>query len=147
MALQPLRDIIAVIPLGDSQKVGSLFIPETAKQRTDQGVVLYRGPQCRHLRVGDHVFFSGYTGTKVTIEPQGELIFMKETDVFFYDDGEPTEAFVTHSQLIEFIDKAAGELSQRVGAGLATYDTAAIVEIAEQLKDILNRRLASGLEF
>ena len=78
MTLVMVRDKLAVIPLKDPDMIGSLYIPEKAKQRTDQGIVKYRGPDCKHIRVGHHVVFANYTGTKVSVEDEGVLYIMRE---------------------------------------------------------------------
>lgn len=72
---------VAIIPLQDPDQVGSIIIPEVAKERSDQGVVKYVGPDVEHINIGDHVFFSGYDGTQVAIEGEGVLIFLEEKSV------------------------------------------------------------------
>jgi co-chaperonin GroES (HSP10) len=47
-------------------------------ERCDQGVVKYIGLNVKTLRVGDYVFFSGYTGTLMDIEGEGRLIILPE---------------------------------------------------------------------
>lgn len=69
---------VAVVPLFDSNVYGSIIIPETAKERCDQGIVKYLGPKCELVKIGDHVIFSGYTGTTVEIEGEGILIILPE---------------------------------------------------------------------
>lgn len=85
---------IAVIPITDPDKIGHIYIPDIAKQRVDNGVVKYIGPDVQEIRIGDHVLFSGYTGTLVTIEGEGALIIMHEQDVMcrLFDDP-PTMMF------------------------------------------------------
>jgi co-chaperonin GroES (HSP10) len=66
----PIKDRLAVSPIYDSNKTASglLHIPDEAKERCDQGIVKYRGPDVSdNIQVGDHVSFSGYTGTTVRI--------------------------------------------------------------------------------
>lgn len=69
---------VAVTPLFDTLKVGSLYIPEQARERCDQGIVKYKGAACELVNVGDHVVFSGYTGSTVSIEGEGLLIILPE---------------------------------------------------------------------
>ena len=76
---------IAVIPIRDADKIGSLYIPETAKQRVDQGIVKYIGPDCQFATIGAYVSFSGYSGTLFDIadpeypdRPSETLIIMSE---------------------------------------------------------------------
>lgn len=76
-----LRDRVAVIPLKDPPKTGSLWTPDQAKWRPDQGIVKYRGHDVTEVKIGDHVIFSGYTGTKLVIDGEGELVIMQEEDI------------------------------------------------------------------
>lgn len=69
---------IAVEPLQDPDKIGSLYVPDMAKQRCDQGIVRYIGPDVKDIGVGDHVLFSGYTGQTVALEGEGVLIILPE---------------------------------------------------------------------
>ena len=52
--------------------------PSRFGERCDQGIVKYIGPKVKTVKPGDYVFFSGYTGTLVSIEGEGDLIIMKE---------------------------------------------------------------------
>ena len=79
--LIPLRDLVYIIPLEDREKVGSIYVPDQAKQRVDQGIVKYRGPDVKELRVGDHVIFSGYSGDELITETDGLLYLMREDDI------------------------------------------------------------------
>lgn len=47
-------------------------------ERCDQGVVKYVGADVSFVKIGDYVFFSGYTGTLVNIEGEGKLIILPE---------------------------------------------------------------------
>lgn len=70
------KNKVAVIPMSDPDMVGSIYVPEQAKERSDQGVVKYVGPGVENVEIGDHVFFSGYDGSQVAIEGEGILIFL-----------------------------------------------------------------------
>jgi co-chaperonin GroES (HSP10) len=72
------RKNVAVVPLFDTLKVGSLYIPEQARERCDQGIVKYVGTKCEYVKEGDHVVFSGYTGTLLSLEGEGLLIVLPE---------------------------------------------------------------------
>lgn len=70
---------IAVSPIFDPDKSpGGIYIPEQAKDRCDQGIVKYIGPEVKDIKVGDYVLFSGYTGTLVSLEDEGLLIIFRE---------------------------------------------------------------------
>lgn len=59
---------VAIIPIRDPDKIGLLYVPDIAKERTDQGIVKYIGPECKYVKIGDYVAFSGYSGTLFTIQ-------------------------------------------------------------------------------
>jgi co-chaperonin GroES (HSP10) len=104
MALRMLRNNIAVIPLEDPGSASSLILrPGTARQRPDQGIVAYRGPDCRQIRAGMHVLFSGYTGTRVVVADEGDFIIMTENDVDLILDEGPLPLF-TLQQIIKAAD-------------------------------------------
>jgi co-chaperonin GroES (HSP10) len=74
-----LGDQVAVEPIFDSDKTASglLYIPDQAKERCDQGIIKYLGPDVEDLCPGDYAIFSGYVGRLVEID--GELlIIMRE---------------------------------------------------------------------
>lgn len=114
---------IAVTPLFDDDKTaGGLYIPDIAMQKCDQGIVKYVGPEVKEVQIGDHVLFSGYTGTTARIEDEGVLIIMHEefvvcrilppeTDInglYFRDaQGEYWEA--TYEMSVELIRRAMEE--------------------------------------
>ena len=100
-----LTDRIAVIPVDDPPKIGSLWIPDQAKRRADQGVIKYRGDDVKELKVGDHVLFSAYSGTRITYQDEGHLIVMKETDVVAILGGSG-EITVTRSQVVAMYGRA-----------------------------------------
>jgi co-chaperonin GroES (HSP10) len=69
---------VAVVPLENPDKIGSLWIPEIAKERLNQGFVKYIGPDVVDSKVGDYVLFSGYSGQVVSVENEGKLIVLPE---------------------------------------------------------------------
>jgi chaperonin GroES len=85
MNLQPLDDRIVVRPSESDQTTASgLVIPDTAKEKPQQGEVLAVGPGRRadttgeviplDLKVGDKVIYSKYGGTEITIDGEDLLI-------------------------------------------------------------------------
>jgi len=109
--LSMLDDRIAVIPIEDPDMVGHIIIPDTAKRRVDQGIVKYRGDNVKELKVGDHVCFSGYTGTKITVKGEGTLIIMKEENVVALM-GEGVQLY-TLDQVDRFFSNAHNETLKR----------------------------------
>ena len=85
MKLQPLEDRIVVRP-GESEATtaSGLVIPDTAKEKPQQGEVLAAGPGRRSeqtgdiipldVKVGDTVVYSKYGGTEITIDNEDLLI-------------------------------------------------------------------------
>jgi co-chaperonin GroES (HSP10) len=84
------KNKIAIAPLFDPEKIGSIYVPDKAKERCDQGVVKYAGPDCKYLKVGDHILFGGYNGTTVQLEGEGVLIVMHEDFVVCQIESENT---------------------------------------------------------
>jgi chaperonin GroES len=84
MSLQPLEDRIVVRPAEAEEKTASgLVIPDTAKEKPQQGEVLAVGPGRRtdsgeliplDIKVGDTVVYSKYGGTEVTQDGEDVLI-------------------------------------------------------------------------
>ena len=85
MALKPLDDRIVVRPSEAEEKTASgLVIPDTAKEKPQQGEVLAVGPGRRSeqtgeiiptdVSVGDTVVYSKYGGTEITIDGEDLLI-------------------------------------------------------------------------
>src|SRR5467141_5097427 len=91
MALKPLDDRIVVRPSEAEEKTASgLVIPDTAKEKPQQGEVLAVGPGRRaensgelipsDLAAGDTVVYSKYGGTEVTIDGE-DLLILSSRDV------------------------------------------------------------------
>jgi len=91
MNLQPLEDRIVVRPNESEETTASgLVIPDTAKEKPQQGEVLAVGPGRRaentgniiplEVKVGDTVVYSKYGGTEITIEGE-DLLILSGRDV------------------------------------------------------------------
>ena len=91
MSLQPLDDRIVVRPSEAEEKTASgLVIPDTAKEKPQQGEVLAVGPGRRadntgeliplDIAVGDKVVYSKYGGTEITIAGE-DLLILTSRDV------------------------------------------------------------------
>ncbi|MGJ3237106.1 MAG: co-chaperone GroES [Anaerolineae bacterium] len=90
MNLRPLNDRVVVEPIEQETTTASgLVLPETAKEKPQQGKVLAVGPGTRDedgermpldLEVGDIVLFAKYAGTEIKIDGNKVLI-MKENDI------------------------------------------------------------------
>ena len=91
MALKPLDDRIVVKPSEAEERTASgLVIPDTAKEKPQQGSVLAVGPgrwsddEGKHfpldVKVGDTVLYSKYGGTEVTVDGE-DLLILSSRDV------------------------------------------------------------------
>jgi chaperonin GroES len=87
--LTPLADRVVVKALEETETMrGGLYIPDTAKEKPQQGEVIAVGPGRfekdkrvpMDLKVGDRVLYGKYSGTEVTIEGEQYLI-LREQDV------------------------------------------------------------------
>jgi chaperonin GroES len=90
MRFRPLHDRVVVRRLeGEEKTKGGIIIPDTAKEKPQEGEVVAVGPGARDesgnvvpidLKPGDRVLFGKWSGTEVKIDDE-ELLIMKETDV------------------------------------------------------------------
>ncbi|MBF0304843.1 MAG: co-chaperone GroES [Alphaproteobacteria bacterium] len=90
MKFRPLHDRVVVKRLeGEEKTAGGIIIPDTAKEKPQQGEILAVGPGARgedgkvtplDVKVGDRILFGKWSGTEVTIEGS-EVLIMKESDV------------------------------------------------------------------
>ena len=106
--LRVLDDRVAVLPMKDPGHKGLIIIPDNVREdrRTDQGIVYARGPNAEDVRVGDHVMFSGYTGTKVTVDGIGVMYVMKESDIIAQIEDKEPDAIMTRSMVRRMMEIA-----------------------------------------
>ena len=88
--LKPLGDRVVVRPLDPAEvKKGGIIIPDTAKERPQEGEVIAVGPgrlldsgerQVVEVKAKDKVLYGKYTGTEVTIDGT-EYLIMREGDI------------------------------------------------------------------
>jgi chaperonin GroES len=87
--VKPLADRVVIKALEESEQMrGGLYIPDTAKEKPQQGEVLAVGPGRYDdgklvpmgVKVGDKVLYGKYSGTEVTIEGE-QLLILRESDV------------------------------------------------------------------
>ena len=85
----PLADRVVIKALEESEQMrGGLYIPDTAKEKPQQGEVVAVGPGRfekgervpMEVKVGNKVLYGKYSGTEVTIDNQPVLI-LRESDV------------------------------------------------------------------
>ena len=90
MKIRPLQDRILVKRLeSDNKTKGGIIIPDTAKEKPSEGLVVAVGKgkvsdngkaMPLDVKKDDHILFSRYAGTDVTVEGE-EYLIMREDDV------------------------------------------------------------------
>lgn len=88
--LKPLADRVVVKPLEEQEvKKGGIIIPDTAKEKPQEGKVIAVGPGKLadsgeriqpEVKKGDRVLYGKYAGTEITIEGE-EYLIVKEGDI------------------------------------------------------------------
>ena len=85
----PLADRVVVRPLEETEQMrGGLYIPDTAKEKPQQGEVVAVGPGRYdegkrvplEVKVGDKILYGKYSGTEVTIDNE-QVLILRETDI------------------------------------------------------------------
>ena len=90
MHFRPMQDRVVVQRIEATEKTaGGIIIPDTAKEKPQEGEVIAVGPGARNeqgqlvtldVKPGDRVLFGKWTGTEVKIEGR-DLLIMKESDL------------------------------------------------------------------
>ena len=90
MHFRPLHDRVVVRRIeADEKTAGGIIIPDTAKEKPQEGEIIAVGPGARDkegklipidLKAGDRVLFGKWSGTEVKLEGE-ELLIMKESDI------------------------------------------------------------------
>ncbi|WP_284283686.1 co-chaperone GroES [Mesorhizobium amorphae] len=90
MTFRPLHDRILVRRIEAEEKTtGGIIIPDTAKEKPQEGEVLAVGPGSRDdsgklteldVRIGDRILFGKWSGTEIKLDGE-DLLIMKESDV------------------------------------------------------------------
>ncbi|MBH0236797.1 co-chaperone GroES [Methylobrevis albus] len=90
MTFRPLHDRVVVRRIeAEAKTAGGIIIPDTAKEKPQQGEVVAVGPGARNdkgeivplgVAAGDRILFGKWSGTEVKIDGE-ELLIMKESDI------------------------------------------------------------------
>ena len=89
MNIKPLGDRVLIRPLdAQEEKVGSIYIPDTAKEKPQEGIIEAIGPGrtedgkliAPEVKVGDKVLYGKYSGTEIKKDGQ-EYLIVRESDV------------------------------------------------------------------
>jgi chaperonin GroES len=100
MGFRPLHDRVLVRRIEAEEKsAGGIIIPDTAKEKPQQGEVLAVGPGARDedgkhitpdVKAGDRIVFGKWSGTEIKIDGE-DLLVMKESDIFGVVDGDSAQ--------------------------------------------------------
>ena len=90
MAFRPLGDRVLIKRVEEEAKTkGGIIIPDTAKEKPQEGEVIAVGPGARDdagkridpdVKVGDRILFGKWSGTEVKLDGK-DLLIMKESDI------------------------------------------------------------------
>ena len=90
MAFRPLGDRVVIRRVEEESKTkGGIIIPDTAKEKPQEGEVIAVGPGARDedgkripidVKVGDRILFGKWSGSEVKIDDE-DLLIMKESDI------------------------------------------------------------------
>jgi chaperonin GroES len=90
MKIRPLQDRVIVQRIDEEEKTkGGIIIPDTAKEKPQEGKVIAVGPgkilengtkTTLDVKVGDKILFGKYSGTEIKIEGE-EFLMMREDDI------------------------------------------------------------------
>jgi len=87
--LRPLADRVVIEPSeGEEVTSGGIFLPETAKEKPQQGTIIAVGPGrtedgkliSMDVKVSDKVLYAKYSGTEIKVNGK-KLLILKETDI------------------------------------------------------------------
>jgi chaperonin GroES len=98
MQFRPLHDRVVVRRIEEEERTkGGIIIPDTAKEKPQQGEIIAVGPGARDergvvqpldVKAGDRVLFGKWSGSEVVIDGE-ELLVMKESDIMGVLEGAP----------------------------------------------------------
>jgi chaperonin GroES len=96
MQFRPLHDRVVVRRIEAEEKTkGGIIIPDTAKEKPQEGEVIAAGPGARDesgkivpldVKAGDRILFGKWSGTEVRIDGE-DLLIMKESDIMGVVEG------------------------------------------------------------
>jgi len=90
MSFRPLHDRVVVKRVdGEEKTAGGIIIPDTAKEKPSEGIIVAVGPGARDddgdriapdVKQGDRILFGKWSGTEVRVNGE-DLLIMKESDI------------------------------------------------------------------
>ncbi|HEX6896235.1 MAG TPA: co-chaperone GroES [Bryobacteraceae bacterium] len=101
MNIRPLYDRIVIKRVEEQEKkIGGLYIPDSAKEKPQEGEVVAVGKGKRledgkvvalEVKAGDHILFGKYSGSEITIDGE-ELLIMREDEILGILEGASKKA-------------------------------------------------------
>jgi chaperonin GroES len=87
MKFKPLKDRVFVTYSEEGEKTpGGLYIPDSAKEKPQKGVVEAVGSEVKDVKVGNTILFDKYSGSKINID-NNEYLIIKEEDILGIVEG------------------------------------------------------------
>lgn len=96
MSFRPLHDRVVVRRVDSEEKTaGGIIIPDTAKEKPSEGIIVSVGPGARDedgkyivpdVKSGDRVLFGKWSGTEIKIDNE-DMLIMKESDIMGVIEG------------------------------------------------------------
>ena len=90
MKIRPLHDRVVVKRIEETETVlGGIIIPDTAKEKPQEGEVMATGPGKRlddgklvalDVKVGDHILFGKYSGSEIKLDEE-EFLIIREDEI------------------------------------------------------------------
>jgi len=128
MNMRPLHDRVIVHRLDEGeQRVGGIIIPDTAKEKPQQGTIIAAGNGKAHgkgkrvpldVKAGDRILFGKYSGQEIELDGHKYLI-MKEDDVLAVIHGPASNARAAVTSIGAGVRRAPARHCARVGRSLS----------------------------
>lgn len=81
MKIRPLKNKVLLKPEEvKEQKIGNLYIPDTAQEKKTIGEIIAVGPEVEGIKAKDSVLYSKYSGTEVELDGE-KYIILEEDDI------------------------------------------------------------------
>lgn len=130
MKFRPLHDRVVVRRIeADEKTAGGIIIPDTAKEKPQQGEVLAVGPGKRDetgklvpldIKTGDRILFGKWSGTEVKVDGE-DLLIMKEDDIMGVVEGASPATSAGRTGSSQHRAIAAGVAAFALTSGVAAY--------------------------
>jgi chaperonin GroES len=118
MNIRPLHDRIIVHRLDEGeQRVGGIIIPDTAKEKPQEGTIIAAGNGTTNgngkrvpldIKAGDRILFGKFSGQEIKVDGQ-EYFIMKEDDVLAVIEGRPAETVAAASGISTVLNKKSSK--------------------------------------